>query len=221
MRHTSEWQYTHNERVSISDEKPLHMRPQLDCIRVVISRVSISDEKPLHMRLYDNKSPEPNSLVSISDEKPLHMRPFRGQVSYRTHPSFQSQTRSRSTCDTEVRDRSEGKWPVSISDEKPLHMRPKVAYALFWLDKLFQSKTRSRSTCDFSSGAAREDRKAFQSQTRSRSTCDYNIMGNDVQVVSFNLRREAAPHATAQFSAHGLCSYPVSISDEKPLHMRR
>src|SRR6266487_3399743 len=134
---------------------------------------------------------------------------------------FQSQTRSRSTCDTEVRDRSEGKWPVSISDEKPLHMRPKVAYALFWLDKLFQSQTRSRSTCDFSSGAAREDRKAFQSQTRSRSTCDYNIMGNDVQVVSFNLRREAAPHATAQFSAHGLCSYPVSISDEKPLHMRR
>ncbi len=172
------------------------------------------------MRLYDNKSPEPNSLVSISDEKPLHMRPFRGQVSYRTHPSFQSQTRSRSTCDTEVRDRSEGKWPVSISDEKPLHMRPKVAYALFWLDKLFQSQTRSRSTCDFSSGAAREDRKAFQSQTRSRSTCDYNIMGNDVQVVSFNLRREAAPHATSSNTLASDSLISVSISDEKPLHMR-
>src|SRR6266567_306777 len=115
---------------------------------------------------------------------------------------FQSQTRSRSTCDTEVRDRSEGKWPVSISDEKPLHMRPKVAYALFWLDKLFQSQTRSRSTCDFSSGAAREDRKAFQSQTRSRSTCDCTVFRSWAMLVPrFNLRREAAPHATLNLTA--------------------
>src|SRR6266487_870352 len=91
---------------------------------------------------------------------------------------FQSQTRSRSTCDTEVRDRSEGKWPVSISDEKPLHMRPKVAYALFWLDKLFQSQTRSRSTCDCS---------VFRSWA--------------MLVPRFNLRREAAPHATLNLTA--------------------
>src|SRR6266487_1355937 len=99
MRHTSEWQYTHNERVSISDEKPLHMRPQLDCIRVVISRVSNSDEKPLHMphrstrplrrkvasfNLRREAAPHATQssvcpllagqVVSISDEKPLHMR---------------------------------------------------------------------------------------------------------------------------------------------------
>src|SRR6266487_2607759 len=38
---------------------------------------------------------------------------------------------------------------------------------------------------------------------------------------SFNLRREAAPHATSTTSAGLMPDVRVSISDEKPLHMRR
>src|SRR6266700_663197 len=158
----------------------------------------------------------------------------------------QSQTRSRSTCDRlEARFHTVLTHRFNLRREAAPHATQKYATAPKESGQ-FQSQTRSRSTCDFSSGAAREDRKAFQSQTRSRSTCDYNIMGNDVQVVSFNLRREAAPHATrpvcprepwglgrfnlrreaAPHATRWLLSYsttisPVSISDEKPLHMRR
>src|SRR6266487_1782073 len=135
---------------------------------------------------------------------------------------FQSQTRSRSTCDTEVRDRSEGKWPVSISDEKPLHMRPKVAYALFWLDKLFQSQTRSRSTCDIEQHLGlgllnfRFNLRREAAPHATRPVCPREPWG----LGRFNLRREAAPHATRWLLSYSTTISPVSISDEKPLHMR-
>src|SRR5260370_15327282 len=85
----------------------------------------------------------------------------------------------------------------------------------------------------------------FQSQTRSRSTCDAAaLLIPDRMPICFNLRREAAPHATptlcqlplaispfqSQTRSRSTCdgnldaieeSYrKVSISDEKPLHMR-
>src|SRR6266700_371529 len=133
----------------------------------------------------------------------------------------QSQTRSRSTCDRlEARFHTVLTHRFNLRREAAPHATQKYATAPKESGQ-FQSQTRSRSTCDFSSGAAREDRKAFQSQTRSRSTCDYNIMGNDVQVVSFNLRREAAPHATSSNTLASESLISVSISDEKPLHMRR
>src|SRR5216683_457675 len=110
--------------VSISDEKPLHMRHGGCCLLLSIFFVSISDEKPLHMRQV--------GCCMLSHHGVL----------------FQSQTRSRSTCDYP--------WPlvsntglrVSISDEKPLHMRHIVVRHTVLLLPLFQSQTRSRSTCD-------------------------------------------------------------------------
>src|SRR6266487_994955 len=60
--------------------------------------VSISDEKPLHMRL-GQFVPESRGAwgVSISDEKPLHMRRAGCYRTPQLSPPFQSQTRSRST----------------------------------------------------------------------------------------------------------------------------
>src|SRR6266571_5128618 len=90
-----------------------------------------------------------------------------------TFRRFQSQTRSRSTCDFVIVLAVLGDLLVSISDEKPLHMR-------------------RRRLC----------------------------MGGELWR-SFNLRREAAPHATAVYGQLQLHQRGVSISDEKPLHMRR
>src|SRR6266700_1017436 len=85
---------------------------------------------------------------------------------------FQSQTRSRSTCDVQVGEVVVPVTHVSISDEKPLHMRLGV----------------------FDLG--------------------------DVTETGFNLRREAAPHATRPTPSLPVLGSDVSISDEKPLHMR-
>src|SRR6266581_7917851 len=60
----------------------------------------------------------------------------------------------------------------------------------------FQSQMRSRSTCDIASCLHLLYRPEFQSQMRSRSTCDYHC-SLLILKISF-----------------------VSISDEKPLHMR-
>src|SRR6266699_2506881 len=85
--------------VSISDEKPLHMRPCLFCARIHRGDVSISDEKPLHMRPQDRViAALKMQVVSISDEKPPHMRRL-DKKSKLGVATFQSQTRSRSTCD--------------------------------------------------------------------------------------------------------------------------
>src|SRR6266581_777423 len=136
---------------------------------------------------------------------------------------------------------------VSISDEKPLHMRPR--YGWFEADdswcfnlrreaaphatalekdptnghQKFQSQTRSRSTCDDTQIVHDAPSLLFQSQTRSRSTCDIaqtpfvvpavyvsisdekplhmrhvTEVSNEALRNRFNLRREAAPHATCK-----------------------
>src|SRR6266568_2992953 len=136
-------------------------------------------------------------MVSISDEKPLHMRQHTMQTHQVFFAGFQSQTRSRSTCDNRWSQLCNHKNRVSISDEKPLHMRPCIANA-----------RRSRYAW-------------FQSQTRSRSTCDLMEIPHKLALPTcFNLRREAAPHATWLVMPEKLQSFLVSISDEKPLHMR-
>src|SRR5216683_116003 len=86
-------------------------------------RVSISDEKPLHMRRRSLFCPLSLGAVSISDEKPLHMR--RCSICYGQNAckEFQSQMRSRSTCDHVTFEEGVSARAVSISDEKPLHMR--------------------------------------------------------------------------------------------------
>src|SRR5713101_2952050 len=61
---------------------------------------------------------------------------------------FQSQTRSRSTCDKKKGITLTKNGDVSISDEKPLHMRPCIDGPDTREMKAFQSQTRSRSTCD-------------------------------------------------------------------------
>src|SRR6266487_567967 len=110
---------------------------------------------------------------------------------------FQSQTRSRSTCDKICSCRRNAIVVVSISDEKPLHMRHRTIAVWRQQSGQFQSQTRSRSTCDLRrTSEADQDGDGFQSQTRSRSTCDM---------------------ALTDFPWLQLC---VSISDEKPLHMR-
>ncbi len=50
------------------------MRQVLRYLHVTGMEVSISDEKPLHMRLYSFLERFKSLFVSISDEKPLHMR---------------------------------------------------------------------------------------------------------------------------------------------------
>ncbi len=61
--------------------------------------------------------------ISISDEKPLHMRLTQLDGSRIYHSQFQSQMRSRSTCDTTLASPLPLDLCISISDEKPLHMR--------------------------------------------------------------------------------------------------
>src|SRR6266567_2119148 len=63
------------------------------------SHVSISDEKPLHMRPRKPGVSGHHQVVSISDEKPLHMRLTLMSTMHSPLLLFQSQTRSRSTCD--------------------------------------------------------------------------------------------------------------------------
>ncbi len=55
-------------------------------------------------------------------------------------------------------------------------------------------------------------REAAPHATKLMAACPSDMLG-------FNLRREAAPHATPQRSLYATESV-VSISDEKPLHMR-
>src|SRR6266700_3373764 len=110
--------------------------------------------------------------VSISDEKPLHMRRFREEYHEGTHDEFQSQTRSRSTCDTQA----SGNTPTMKGFQSQTRSRSTcdpslIAFGLLYPE--FQSQTRSRSTCDSVHRGLQSNRVSqFQSQTRSRYTCD-------------------------------------------------
>src|SRR6266567_4021653 len=67
------------------------------------------------------------AIVSISDEKPLHMRLQMSIGSAWNILLFQSQMRSRSTCDIkQFSSLNLLTGRVSISDEKPFHMRHQV-----------------------------------------------------------------------------------------------
>src|SRR6266704_1387662 len=69
---------------------------------------------------------------------------------------FQSQMRSRSTCDKQVFQRAITVMRVSISDEKPLHMRRSQDGHSIWQISWFQSQMRSRSTCDITQAQQEE-----------------------------------------------------------------
>jgi len=88
--------------------------------------VSISDEKPLHMRRNKRRSRMVESqLVSISDEKPLHMRQLLAARGIVHCAGFNLRREAAPHATIEPILEATELSPVSISDEKPLHMRPK------------------------------------------------------------------------------------------------
>src|SRR5216683_7269140 len=102
---------------------------------------------------------------------------------------FQSQMRSRSTCDNALCFFLKFLSVVSISDEKPLHMRHGHAQHVKGGASKFQSQMRSRSTCDDISTHNGHPLSMFQSQMRSRSTCDSaNCVCDMIGLLGFNLR---------------------------------
>src|SRR6266487_3826065 len=116
------WPYAY--LVSISDEKPLHMRrPGSRPREASLRSFNLRREAAPHATSTTSAGLMPDVRVSISDEKPLHMRHgslFRSSLD---SSMFQSQTRSRSTCDNVYPFAFLQHGGVSISDEKPLHMR--------------------------------------------------------------------------------------------------
>src|SRR6266849_1779353 len=105
--------------------------------------------------------------------------------------------RSRSTCDVSSALAGAGFGLVQSQMRSRSTCDVACANGISLRVNQFQSQMRSRSTCDDEPLSATWARGMFQSQMRSRSTCDEN-----------------APAAT-------LKGVIVSISDEKPLHMRR
>src|SRR6266487_1474042 len=111
--------------------------------------VSISDEKPLHMRLGTRLlTPIKMEGFNLRREAAPHATPY-VYLDAIAQQRFQSQTRSRSTCDKITIAELEARTKVSISDEKPLHMRQFISILSPVCLLMFQSQTRSRSTCDF------------------------------------------------------------------------
>src|SRR5229473_216480 len=79
---------------------------------------------------------------------------------------------------------------------------------------------RSRSTCDGSSTSMARSAFLFQSQMRSRSTCDLSWFTVGTLCFLVSISDEKPLHMR-----HSVCPEQpdggiVSISDEKPLHMR-
>src|SRR6266487_3045012 len=112
------------------------------------SVVSISDEKPLHMRRDDWPGWKHVGRVSISDEKPLHMRHKSAPSLVMSVPRFNLRREAAPHATKCGGNLAGGVLYVSISDEKPLHMRPANSIGDGDLELTFQSQTRSRSTCD-------------------------------------------------------------------------
>src|SRR6266487_3895671 len=208
-------------RFNLRREAAPHATPRKGTCQSRGHGVSISDEKPLHMRLttLDGCS-DRTSRFNLRREAAPHATTASMTIA-EFMAEFQSQTRSRSTCDFSF-------WLCSSYFHR------------------FQSQTRSRSTCDLLVNIQPGVAKSFQSQTRSRSTCDMPGRYRPCPAIyGFNLRREAAPHATrvkvlavgvtdwfqSQTRSRSTCDqvgqvhvvpvFIVSISDEKPLHMRR
>ncbi len=85
---------------------------------------------------------------------------------------FQSQTRSRSTCDTNNQTRQNNFCGVSISDEKPLHMRRFASLAWQSRRPCFNLRREAAPHATDEIEPLFRTMYEFQSQTRSRSTCD-------------------------------------------------
>src|SRR6266571_1908497 len=85
----------------------------------------------------------------------------------------------------------------------------------------FQSQMRSRSTCDIASCLHLLYRPEFQSQMRSRSTCDYHCSLLILKISFVSISDEKPLHMRLDIHNVVACAVGVSISDEKPLHMRR
>src|SRR6266567_2900960 len=89
------------------------------------------------------------------------------------------------------------------------------------MDFWFQSQTRSRSTCDAFASPVTTGNSRFQSQTRSRSTCDSGILYPSSYLTFVSISDEKPLHMRQPDGHGGFDVHFVSISDEKPLHMRR
>src|SRR5216683_7890954 len=85
---------------------------------------------------------------------------------------FQSQTRSRSTCDAASVQGSVPRGVVSISDEKPLHMRLWATRAGHGSLACFNLRREAAPHATSARAGGHPGATQFQSQTRSRSTCD-------------------------------------------------
>src|SRR5216683_1162858 len=163
-----------------------------------------------------------NVAVSISDEKPLHMRLAPSNGLCCEFAQFQSQMRSRSTCDQTHRISSIESWiGFNLRREAAPHATalpfvPQQVQICFNLRREAAPHATELESCKHAENIK------FQSQTRSRSTCDFpqppsSTMPNSVSISDekplhmrqrrpanspsshwrFNLRREAAPHATS------------------------
>src|SRR5229473_2238027 len=105
-RSTCDIAYAPSSLMVGSFQSQMRSRSTCDSLRTCaansLQKVSISDEKPLHMRRAENWTSTRPRSVSISDEKPLHMRLGLHLLCNRLYLMFQSQMRSRSTCDHET-----------------------------------------------------------------------------------------------------------------------
>src|SRR6266487_3174133 len=135
--------------------------------------------------------------------------------------AFQSQTRSRSTCDIESKCHLLPYPLVSISDEKPLHMRPYQPATNGGSITGFNLRREAAPHATNREPARQRDRRQFQSQTRSRSTCDNGSLPW-LGLAPFVSISDEKPLHMRRISPMKTMSmtHLVSISDEKPLHMR-
>src|SRR6266487_4048546 len=100
-----------------------HATPRPICLYRLRFFVSISVEKPLHMRpLFPRAKEVVESCFNLRREAAPHATICARRAAF-SFQRFQSQTRSRSTCDVELSTLWRMAHTVSISDEKPLHMR--------------------------------------------------------------------------------------------------
>ncbi len=140
--------------VSISDEKPLHMR------RIIRTRICIETicfnlrrEAAPHATASNGKVEDSGIPVSISDEKPLHMRLFNVSQFPQAMKSFNLR-REAAPHATLMRRKALSLFRTRFNLRR--EAAPHATLQSFRIPSLpteFQSQTRSRSTCDCSLSA--------------------------------------------------------------------
>src|SRR6266487_2271992 len=185
--------------VSISDEKPLHMRHDDRSAgeQLVQTCFNLRREAAPHATQDRLQAVVNNLTVSISDEKPLHMRRHWLSLVIKTVLGFNLRREAAPHATALMAAATGGVFQVSISDEKPLHMRLRTKQMIGYQ---FGSFNLRREAAPHATSGENNISELwldlFQSQTRSRSTCDSLPLHPDALI------------------------FFVSISDEKPLHMR-